>query len=112
MKRIFMVVGVVVLVTFSVILGVEIFYNPVLDTNELERKIEVIEGYGFDTIVDMMEGDFLIEKTGPGMYTVTSPKVQILNEMNGILDVEIEILAIISLIGVCLYAEKKKGSVL
>ena len=112
MKRIFVVVGIVVLVTFSVILGVEIFYNPVIDKDELERRIEVIEGYGFDTIVDMMEGNFLIEKTGPGMYTVTSPKVQILNEMYDVLDVEIQILAIISLIGLCLYAEKKKGSVL
>lgn len=80
-----MIIGAIVVFVaiYIAIQAVERFY-PELDMDEVNQKIETIEGYGFDTIVDMTESGVIIEKNG-SMYIIHDPKTRVLNIMYALL---------------------------
>lgn len=82
MMKFGVVSGAIVILLLSIATRIVERCYPKTDLGKVNEKIETIEGYGFDTIIDMTENGVIIEKDGPIYYMISDRKSRTLNELN------------------------------
>ena len=81
-RKAFVVIGIIaILVTYFAVQTVEIFY-PEINFEEVDFIKEEMRAYGLYTV--RTESGLIIKRTG-GQYTISDPKIEILNRLNLVL---------------------------